>query len=216
MIYLISDIHGDYNFKGLQDYINNGNDDDLLIILGDTELQFASTDANCAFTRKFLEINKKIAIVDGNHDNFEFLNSFPEEEWNGGVVNRLTENIVRMRRGNVYNIDGNSFFVFGGCKSSPKWKEMGLWYDGEEPSDKELSLAYDNLKRHNFCFDYILTHKYEGADRIGTVSERLLELTGYIEENVKYKKWYYGHWHYGKIVDDKHTVVFDEMIKLGE
>jgi len=42
-----------------------------------------------------------------------------------------------LKRGNIYEINGNTFFVMGGCKSSAKWKEMGLWFDGEEPTEEE-------------------------------------------------------------------------------
>ena len=46
MIYLISDIHGDKNFKGLQDYLRIAKDDDLLIVLGDVSLEFENTVIN--------------------------------------------------------------------------------------------------------------------------------------------------------------------------
>ncbi len=35
MIYLISDIHANKSFKGLQDYLEIATDNDLLIVLGD-------------------------------------------------------------------------------------------------------------------------------------------------------------------------------------
>lgn len=161
MIYLLSDLHGDKDFTELLNYINTATDEDLLIILGDICINFENTEENREFTNFFLSIEKNIAFIDGNHENFEYLNSFPDEEWNGGTVRRLTKNIVQLKRGNVYTIDNKTFFAFGGCKSSSKWKEMGLWYDGEEPNEKELDLAYANLKKYNHCIDYILTHKYE-------------------------------------------------------
>lgn len=214
MIYLLSDLHGDLNLKGFQKYLLDACEDDLLILLGDICLKFEDTEENRIFTDSFLASNKKIAIVDGNHENFAFLNSFPEEAWNGGTVGRLTENIVHLKRGNVYSIDGKTFFVFGGCKSSSRWKEAGLWYPGDEASEDELQLAYENIQKYNFKFDYILTHKYEQDPPRGSVSIKLLELTKYIEEKVSYRKWYSGHWHQNKKVDDKHTVVYDELLPL--
>ena len=195
MIYLLSDLHGEANFSGLKDYIEKSNDHDLLIILGDVGLQFEEVEENLAFTEFFLSIKKNIALIDGNHENFKYLNSFPVEEWNGGFVGRLTPHIVHLKRGNVYTIDEKTFFVFGGCKSSPKWKELGLWYPGEETNEDELRLAHDNLKKYNYNVDYILTHKYEQTPVRGTVCEKLRELTNYIEDNVKYKKWYSEFFH---------------------
>lgn len=216
MIYLISDPHGGENRIGLERYLSVAKDDDLLIILGDLGLKFEITRENEQFTSWFLNLDSKIAIVDGNHENHAFLNSFPEERWCGGVVNRLSKNIVRLKRGNVFCIDGKTFFVFGGCKSSSRWKEAGLWYPGEEASEDELQLAYENIEKYNFKFDYILTHKYEQDPPIGTVSVKLLELTKYIEEKVAYGRWYSGHWHQNKRVDDKHTVVYDELLPLTD
>ena len=121
MIYLISDIHGDKDFKGLKEYAANAGEEDLLIILGDVGLEFEKTERNREFTQFFLGLQKPIAIVDGNHENFAFLNSFPEEEWNGGRIHRLSPYIVHLMRGNIYCLEGKTFFVFGGCKSSAKW-----------------------------------------------------------------------------------------------
>ena len=216
MIYLISDLHGDENFKGFNEYLEKATKDDLLIILGDVGLNFDNSEKTKKFTKYFLSANKRVAILDGNHDNFEYLNSFPIEKWKGGVVSRLTENVLHLKRGNIYEIQGKSFFVFGGCKSSSKWKEAGLWHDGEEPSKEELTLAYENLKKANYKVDYVLTHKYEQTPPRGTVSLDLQKLTSFIEENVKYKRWYAGHWHKNQILDEKHLFVYDELIKIDE
>ncbi len=214
MIYLLSDLHGSADFKGLDEYISRGKENDLLIILGDVGLAFENTDENRRFTERFLSINKNIAIVDGNHENFEFLNSFPEQELYGSKVRRLTEHIVLLQRGNIYNIDGKSFFVFGGCKSSPKWKEQGLWHPGDEPTESQLDAAYHVLKEHEHKVDYILTHKYEQIPGVGTVCEKLQQLCRFIDENVSFKLWYAGHWHKIGMIDEKHLIVYDKLTEL--
>jgi len=214
MIYLLSDLHGDKDFAELLNYINTATSNDLLILLGDICLNFENTEENREFTKFFLSIKKNIAFIDGNHENFEYLNSFPDEEWNGGTVRRLTKNIVQLKRGNVYTIENKTFFTFGGCKSSDKWKEMGLWYYGEEPSKSELDIAYENLKKHNHCIDYILTHKYEQTPGFGTICHDLQQLNYFIDNNVKFKKWYAGHWHRNMLVDEKHIIVYDETVTI--
>ena len=215
MIYLISDLHSDFSFPGFKDYLENKNDDDLLIVLGDTGLEFEKTKENLEFNKKFLSVRKNIALIDGNHENFPYLNSFPEEGWNGGQVRRLTENIVLLKRGNVYEIEGISFFVFGGCKSSPKWKEMGLSYPGEEPTEQEINTAYINLEKRGLEVDYILTHKYEETPGKGTICAKLQELAQFIDDKVKFKKWYSGHWHREKEIDEKHIVIYDKLTALN-
>lgn len=206
MIYFLSDLHGDMSFINSSEYFRKATDNDLLIILGDVGLNFEKTQENKKFDKSFLSLNKNIAFLDGNHEDFDYLNSFPQEDWNGGKVGRITEKIVHLKRGNVYNIKGQTFFVFGGCKSSAKWKEMGLWHPEEMPDEAELTLAYENLKKHNFKIDYILTHKYEKNKEN---QDNLQKLTDFIDDNVQFKKWYCGHWHENKIIDNKHTVIYD-------
>ncbi len=212
MIYLISDIHGDISFKGLNEYIEIATDDDLLIVLGDTGLNFEKTEENKLFTEKFLSINKNIALIDGNHENFDYLNSFKEEEKYGGKIRRLTKNIILLERGNIYNINGNTFFVFGGCKSSSKWKEMGLWYPQEEPTKEEINLAYENLKDFNYSVDYILTHKYEGNPDDPSGTKLLQEISAFINKNVDFKKWFAGHGHVEGKIDEKHFLIYDRLL----
>ena len=214
VIYFVSDLHGDRHFKGFEQYLSMAKDDDLLIILGDVGLNFEKTKENEEFTEYFLSVKKNIAFIDGNHENFEYLNSFPEEDWNGGKVRRLTENIVMLKRGNVYTINGKTFFSFGGCKSSPIWKERGLWFYGEEPEKEELDLAYYSLEKNNYCIDYILTHKYEHPEGNIMVCVGLQELTKFIEENVTYQQWYSGHQHTEIRADEKHYLVFDNLVEL--
>lgn len=216
MIYFISDLHGEKKFPGFLEYLENAKEEDLLIILGDVCLDFENTDENREFTEFFLSANKNIAIVDGNHENFKFLKSFPEEDYNGGKVHRLTKKIVHLKRGNVFTLEGQSFFVFGGCKSSPRWKQMGLWHEGDEPYDDELRTAYYNLEKYNHQIDYILTHKYEETPGKGTVSTELQKLTQYIDENVRFKRWYAGHWHSNENIDELHALVYDKLTPLAE
>lgn len=217
MIYLISDPHGGENTRGIERYLEVCTDSDLLIILGDLGLKFQDNEENRRFTKWFLSIDKPIAVVDGNHENYAFINSFPNDTWCGGNVHRLSDTIVHLKRGNIYCINGKTFFVMGGCKSSAKWKEMGLWYEGEEPTEAELSLAYMNLSKYNNTVDYVLTHKYADYKEQGYANYPPLTLEGltmHIDSNIKFKHWYSGHWHNTKIIDDCHTVVYDEPIAI--
>lgn len=217
MIYLISDCHGGENMSGIKRYLELCTDSDLLIILGDVGLWFGNTEENQRFTNWFLSLNKPIAFIDGNHENHSFINSFPSDIWCGGEVHRLSDTIVHLKRGNIYCINGKTFFVMGGCKSSSKWKEMGLWYEGEEPTEDELSLAYENLTKHNNTVDYVLTHKYfdyKNAQSCDFLPLTLDGLTKYIDENVTFRHWYSGHWHSTRFIDDCHTVIYDEPIKV--
>ena len=212
MIYLLSDEHGGEKVGDLKKYIQNNNDNNLLIILGDVGLKFADTKENKEFDEFLLSSKNKIAIIDGNHENFKYLYSFPEENWGGGVIHRITDNIIHLERGYVYEIDGKTFFVFGGCKSSKKWKEQGLWQIEEAPTEEEILRAYENLKKYNYKVDYILMHKYEKGE--GEPTKELLDLCSFIDKNVDFKHFYAGHWHYAKAIDSKHTIVYDKLVEI--
>lgn len=210
MIYLISDLHGGEKMNGIRRALELCNPEDLLMILGDVGLKFQDTEENRKFTEWFLSLKQPIAIVEGNHENHPYLNSFPKEEWCGGVVRRISESMVLLQRGNIYTIQGKTFFAMGGCKSSPKWKEAGLWFDGEEPTQEELSLAYRNLEKYNHRVDYILTHKYLNYAEQEPAPMTLEGLTKYIDQKVIFTHWYSGHWHKTKQIDPLHTVVCEE------
>lgn len=212
MIYLTSDLHAGLNMKGIEQFKEICGPDDWLLILGDTELFFQETEENKKFSEYFMALTCNIAIMDGNHENFDYFYGLPEEDWNGGRIHRLTKNIIHLMRGYVFELDGKTFFTMGGCKSSKKWAEMGLWWPQENPSAEEIQRAYDNLAQHNNCVDYIFTHKYQPDPNADPLT--LEGLVSYIDKNVTFKHYYAGHWHLTKEVDEKHTYVFAELISI--
>ncbi len=216
MIYFLSDFHGGEATEGLRDYLTFCRPDDWLIVLGDVGLQFENTAANRAFTDWFLALTCRIAIVDGNHENNAFLASFPEEDWCGGKIHRLSPSIVHLQRGYIFDIEGKRFFVMGGCKSSAKWKEQGLWYAGECPDEAELRRGYASLQACGNAVDYVLTHAYWREEEMPTALQppTVEELITYIDEAVSFTHWYSGHRHWEGQLDEKHTVVYKTPVAL--
>lgn len=216
MIYLMSDLHGDFSAPGLLDYSANASADDLLILLGDTELNLADGADFEERSRRFLAIDKPIALLDGNHENYPFLNSFPVEEWHGGLVNRITPTLVHLKRGEIYTIEGRTFFAMGGWKSSDKWHDMGLWYPEEMPSDEELAYGLDALKKAGNKVDYILTHNFNPWPDESGRETPLREFCRYVEDHVTFRHWYFGHCHIERDVDDKHKIVYRRPVPAFE
>ena len=52
-------------------------------------------DKRIGFIKEILEICD-VYFIDGNHENFKYLYSFPEENWGGGVIHRITDNIIHL------------------------------------------------------------------------------------------------------------------------
>ncbi len=97
-------------------------------------------------------------FIDGNHENFDLLNSCPVEMWNGGKIHRVTDKVFHLMRGQVFNIDGRSIFTFGGGLSIDKaCRTIGKsWWPEEEPSEEECTEAMENLEKNGFLVDYIV------------------------------------------------------------
>lgn len=145
-------------------------------------------------------------FIDGNHENHDILDSLPIEKWNGGKVHFLADNVIHLMRGQVFNIEGKTFFTMGGAESTDKWCRIpGLsWWAREMPSKEEYEEAIDNLKKYDFKVDYVLTHcapegwiarnSYYVYDRSGN------ELTQFFfhllnDWKIEFKHWYFGHYH---------------------
>jgi len=148
-------------------------------------------------------------FLDGNHENFDRLYDYPQVEMFGGVVGKISDSIFHLRRGEVYEIDGRKFFVFGGGYSIDKVSRMPhvSWWPQEMPSFKEYKDGLDNLAKHNNGVDYILTHTCS-SDAFHLMKEhhtmfhkeveeerQIREYFKEIENNVDYKHWYCGHFH---------------------
>lgn len=50
-------------------------------------------------------------FIDGNHENYEILNSFPIKQWHGGNVHFVRPSVIHLMRGSTFKIDGKRIFV---------------------------------------------------------------------------------------------------------
>lgn len=84
-----------------------------------------------------------VLFIDGNHENFDKLNSYSVETWCGGRVHKVLDNVIHLMRGEVYNIEGNTIFVMGGGYSIDKYRrtEGVSWWLQEMPSEAEYQNA---------------------------------------------------------------------------
>ena len=108
-----------------------------------------------------------ILFVDGTHENFDLLEQYPIEEWNGGKVRKIRDNVLYLMRGQVFTIDGKTIFTFGGGESPEKQMriEAGCWWEREMPNIDEMNEGVQNLYQHDLQVDCIITHSpYPGAE----------------------------------------------------
>ena len=45
------------------------------------------------------------------------MSKYPTEEWNGGKIQRIRPHVIHLMRGQVFDLQGYSFFTMGGARS---------------------------------------------------------------------------------------------------
>lgn len=179
--------------------------DDLLIIAGD----FGGVWDNGAGDKYVLDAyesrNFTTLFVDGNHENFPLLSTFPVEEFHGGKVHRIRDSVYHLMRGQVYDFGGRTFFTFGGATSHDRiWRQAGIdWWPEELPSEAELKEAERNLEACGYKVDYVISHccPRRALSELGLIKfyteDRLNRFFDYLTEDkgLQFKKWYFGHYH---------------------
>lgn len=225
MIYVTGDIHGGFDIhklssKELRSAGVRIKKDDYVIVCGDFGLVWDNKPEE-RYWRKWLDEKPWTTLfVDGNHENFELLNAYPVEEWHGGRIHRISEKTIHLMRGNVFSLEGASFFTFGGAASHDKeWRLPGLsWWPEELPSDEELRQANDVLAQCNNQVDYIISHcapsLIQGRLNPTYKIDRLTEYFEYVRETVKFKRWYFGHYHEDVDFDDGFSCLLDRVLPL--
>lgn len=229
MIFVTGDTHRHIDFAKLLRLVREYPDltkNDYIIIAGDFGGVWAE-DTLERDLKPFSNLPATVLFVDGNHENFDLLNSYPVEMWNGGKVHKIKPDIIHLMRGQVFEIDGKTILTFGGATSTDKDIRVVLgygWWAQEQPTYAELDEATENLKRYNNKVDYIITHAcgeralmypplINRASKMQSYSEN--QLLSNFEDRVEYTHWYFGHYHLDGDLNDKMTVLYQEYRKIG-
>ena len=229
MIYFIGDTHGTHDFSkvmSLYDKAKNGRielspEKDFLVVLGDwgfvweqkpgyKEIKMLKFWEKCPWTT---------LVVDGNHENFDRLFAYPEVEFGDNFARKIGNNIYNLKRGEIYNIDGVSAFVFGGGLSIDQDLRIeGVsWWRQEQPSTKQMDDAITNLEKIKNCVDLVLTHEAPkrfvprllGTNNIDyTLPESmkynspLANFFDYLYDIIEFDAWLCGHYHVDETIED--------------
>ena len=246
MVYATGDTHGNFlrftteNFPEQKQMGRN----DYVIICGD----FGGLWNDTAEERYWLDwLNNKpftTLWVDGNHENYDMLKDIPVEEWHGGNVQRIRSNILHLMRGQLYNIEGYTFFVMGGARShytkdgilDPRAPDFKIrhqrlkarnasfrilgqsWWPEELPSNEEYKTAQETLERVNWEVDYVVTHCGPTCitRQLGSryVSDPLTEFLERIKQRIKCHYWLFGHYHSNRIIYDKYVLLWEQIVQI--
>lgn len=222
-IFVCGDIHSTLDINKLDQFMNRDDlsEKDYLIICGDTGICGFSKKQEDA-TREYLRrLPMTVLFADGNHEQFDVLNAYSIDEWHGGKVHIIEPGIIHLMRGQVYQIDGKRFFVFGGAYSNDRaYRDLGFtWFEEELPSKEEYEEAWENLMLHDYEVDYIITHTgpYEAITELGyECHDEALEQVRFfqkIADRVAFRDWYFGHFHEDADVENFHCRI-DEVTQI--
>lgn len=181
-----------------------------------------------------------LAFVDGNHENYDALASYPAEKWQGGKIHRIRPHVLHLMRGQIYELEGYRFFTMGGAKShdiedgilepdAPNFERKLLmlqrrpraryrinhisWWAQELPSDEEYAEARHSLDSVGWEVDYIITHCAPTSIALmGSRHNEADRLTDFLQEVRERSKYHY--WLFGHYHDNRK--IDDKHILLWE
>lgn len=226
MIYITGDTHIPLDIEKLNKINFPDEDltkDDYIIICGDFGAVWHGRDKEDEYWQSWLDNRKFTTLfVDGNHENHAKLDQMPLEKWNGGKIHRIKDSVIHLMRGQVYVIDGVKFFAMGGAESTDKMHrtEDESWWVREMPSEEEYKEAFNNLEKNDWCVDYVITH--DGPTEIiqdltiFSMPNKIRNFFSVVDSKLKYKQWYFGHYHQDIKIDNRHTLLYDKIIKTEE
>lgn len=221
--FLKGDIHG--NLFEIIDFINRFNleKNDNIIILGDCGIAWRKDKKDLAQNIKLWNEcgnGVKLYFIDGNHENFNILNSLPIENNMG----KIADNIYHLRRGQVYEFENKKILVCGGADSIDKYRriENFTWWKEEAISQETIN---DIPAGH---YDYVLTHccprsvfeknriylstlQFLDENKINHSSEDMLEQ---LKNKITFDHWFFGHYHINRNLDEKFTCLFEDFMEV--
>lgn len=249
MVFVTGDTHGDWINRLNVDSFPEQKEmtkDDYVIICGDFGIWDNSKREK--YNLSWLDDKPFTTLfVSGNHENYDILDSLEMSEWHGGLVNFVRKSVIHLMRGQVFNIEDKTFFTFGGASShdisagilepdDPNFKEKKKqldkdpfalyrinhvsWWERELPSENEMEMGLNNLKKENNKVDYIITHSPSTSELYLMGGKGLYQsdiLTNYLEEikaNTEYKRHFFGHMHVNKALNDKDICLYEQIIRI--
>lgn len=228
MIYITGDKHADFNDVFSFCKTNNTSLDDILIILGDSGINYYNDENDNVLKNNLAKLPITLFSIHGNHEErCENIKTYKTKIFHSGTIyyEEQYPNILFAKDGEIYDFNNKKVLAIGGAYSVDKYIRLARgyrWYESEQPSE-EVKQKVLKLIDENNNIDIILTHtcpyKYipietfiSGIDQstVDSSTERFLDL---VEEKLNYKIWYCGHYHINKKID-KIKFMFNDISPL--
>lgn len=202
-----------------------------MIVLGDAGINFYKgwRDNNIKSYLETLPIT--FFCIHGNHEiRPNALPNYILSVWNGGYVYSESDypSVLFAKDGEVYDLNGKKTLVVGGAYSVDKNYRIARgwsWWDDEQPSEEIKRQAELTAEAHRWKIDAVLTHtcplKYEPTEAFlpmidqSSVDKSTEEWLDSIERKLEYKKWFCGHFHIDKTIDNI-RFMFNDIIAFED
>jgi predicted phosphohydrolase len=193
---------------------------DVVVILGDfgwVWYPFGADAQQEHYLDWFAQKPYTLAVIPGNHDNYDLIESLPlTSQWGAQAyeLKRPKGSIYFLRRGEAYLFGQKRILTIGGALSIDKDERTPhkSWWPQELLKDEEKERTLRLIKRYNGKFDYIFTHTapisvIERLRRRHPIDNAKCEdPTAHFLEEVKkhcsFRSWHFGHFHTDDVVDD--------------
>ena len=219
MIFITGDTHGHVDFKKLLALREkNLSFEDYLIILGDAAIVWSIGELDY-YKNLYRSLGCTILYIDGNHENFELLNTFPLVEFKNALMHQIDEHIFHILRGEILILENKKFLCIGGATSIDKLYRIPYvsWWPEEEINQHDIDNALNNLAKYDDKVDYVLTHCIDTKTVIKAFGFRRDICTDqlmFVDKVVSYKHWFCGHYHFDRQIDKNKTCLFQNIVEI--
>lgn len=213
-VFITGDKHGDFrNLPAVcQDLQTTEND--LMILLGDTGINYFGANNHKDITRKKLISEQPITLlcIRGNHEmrpedvgTYKLIDKGLRDKV---YVDEEYPNIWFAQDGGVYSINNETYLAIGGAYSVDKeYRKLmhWTWFENEQLSLLERMEIFHNITMDGRKFDHIITHAAPlsqqpkhlfmssiDQSKVDKTTEEFLQA---VADNTLFSNWWFGHYH---------------------
>lgn len=157
----------------------------------------------------------EIIVVPGNHDSYD-LDDYAHVKCHGANARKIRDNIFYIDRGEIMDINGQTYLCISGADSTDKdWRmdwmrenKGKIWWEEERITFEQTTEICSKLADRDFRVNYIITHEppYRVKQKfLGNIS---FDRTGSdimlndIFNLAEFDHWYCGHMHITTTIDN--------------